>query len=205
MLDIKCHRGEAAPLDKQPFLTIVTRAYKKPNCLRRCIASVEMQTDPDYEHIILEDKVGQGLAWADCLLGEKKELNHGKFIMVLDDDDEITNRGFITLLKFLDQHFNPDLIIWRGYFSEVDFSLPPIDHRFGTIPARGLIGSFNYCSKKELYDKHVHLCKSGIAGDYDFLLAMFQEVPKDKVHWLRKILVRTQQKSFGKAMDRKGT
>lgn len=203
MLNIKCYRGEAAPLDKQPFLTIVTRAYKKPKCLQHCIESVQMQTDSDYEHIILEDLVGQGLAWADCLLDEKKHLNHGKYILVLDDDDKITNRGLIELLKFLDKQYDPDLIIWRGYFSEVDYSLPPIDHRFGRTPARGLIGSFNYCAKKELYDKHVYLCKSGISGDYDFLMAMYQELPKDKIHWLRKILVRTQQKSFGKAMDRK--
>lgn len=203
MLSIKYHRGEAAPLDKRPLLTIVTRAYKKPKCLQRCIDSVRMQTDTDYEHIILEDPIGQGLAWADRLLGEQKYLNHGKYIMVLDDDDELTNRGFIALIQFLNKQYNPDLIIWRGYFSEIDYALPPIDHRFGATPARGLIGSFNYCAKKDLYDKHVHLCNSGIAGDYDFLMAMFNETSKDKVHWLRKILVRTQQKSFGKAMDRK--
>jgi hypothetical protein len=38
-------------------------------------------------------------------------------------------------------------------------------------------------------------------GDFDFLTAVYFDTPKDKRYWLKKILVQTQQKSFGKPID----
>jgi glycosyltransferase involved in cell wall biosynthesis len=184
-----------------PFLTVVTRAYKKPRCLKENIKSLKAQTDQDYEQIFIIDKVGKGLAWADKALDLNKHRNNGKYIMVLDDDDKIVNRNFIFTLKDINKRFNPDLIIWRGYFTEIDYVLPPIDSRWGDVPIRTLIGSFNYCVKKEYYDKYVHLCTSGISGDFDFLEGLYSNIPKNKRYWLNSIMVQTQQKSYGKIQD----
>lgn len=183
------------------LLTIVTRTYKKPKCLEQCIASVKMQTYSDYEHVFIVDEIGQGLAWADQALNLHKDCNHGKYIMILDDDDKITNKNFITIVKDISDKYDPDIIIWRGMFTEMNFALPCIDPFWGVKPRKKLIGSFNYCTKKELYDKYIYLCSTGITGDFDFIDAVFNHTPPIKPYWLKKILVTTQQKSYGKNMD----
>ena len=191
--------NKAAPND--PFMSIVTRTFKKPKCLVSNIMSLERQTDQDYEQIFIGDNIGRGLDWADQALDTYKDINTGKYVMVLDDDDELTSRSFITTIKDIANRFNPDIIMWRGFFTEVQCVLPPIDPRWGVHPTRGLIGSFNYCTTRELYNKYIHLCKSGLSGDFDFIETVFNSTPKDKVFWLKKILVKTQQKSFGEALD----
>jgi hypothetical protein len=161
-----------------------------------------MQVCSDYEHIFIIDEIGRGLAWADQALSLYKDRNHGKYIMVLDDDDEITNKHFVSIIKDIFDKYDPNIIIWRGYFTEIGFVLPPIDFRWGNKPERALIGSFNYCMKKELYDQYIHICQTGLSGDFDFINAAFKATPSNKIYWLKKVLVQTQQKSFGTTHDR---
>jgi len=184
-----------------PFLTVVTRCYKKPKCLQNNIRSLKIQTDPDYEQIFIVDKVGHGLAAADKALNKYKEYINGKFVLVLDDDDMITNKSFIKTIKNVDKFFSPELIIWRGYFTEIDFVLPPIDTRWNDQPVKFLIGSFNYCVKTELYKKYINLCATGVSGDFDFLEGVVSELDRSKIRWLTNIMAQTQQKSFGKPED----
>ena len=191
-------------MDDQPFLSIVTRSYKKPNCLKRNIASVEMQTDQDLEQIHIVDDVGRGLAWADQALHHNMHRNNGKYVMVLDDDDLILNKHFITLLKHVAERKKPDVIIWRGKFLEANITLPLIDQYWGRYPIRAFIGSFNYCLRNELYQKHIHVCQCGISGDFDLIKAVFEDNPTPNIFWYNKILVSTQQKSYGKTTDCKG-
>jgi len=188
--------------NSNPFLTIVTRTYKKPNCLKNNIKSVEMQTDLDVEQVIIQDTIGKGLAWADTALNTYKCYNNGEYILVLDDDDKLLSKSLVVLLKDIANRYNPNLIVWRGYFSEIKYALPPLDYRWGKRLDRGLIGSFNYCTKRELYNKYVFRCTSGISGDFDFMEGLLSETPPEKIYWVNKILVTTQQKSFGRPQDK---
>ena len=43
------------------FLTIYTPTYRRPLLLAECRASVAAQSDPDYQHLIIEDTVGVGV------------------------------------------------------------------------------------------------------------------------------------------------
>lgn len=185
----------------QPVITIVTRSYKKPKCLERNIASVQAQTDRDYEQIFIIDDVGRGLAWADQALAANKHRNNGKYIMVLDDDDIITNKSFVSLIKLVSETSDPDVIIWRGKFSSINLVLPPVDRYWGIKPVKAFIGSFNYCIRKEIYDEHIHICKTGACGDYDLIESVFNRVPFPSVFWYNKIFVATQQKSKGAGED----
>lgn len=184
-----------------PFLSIITRCYKKTKCLANNIMSIEKQIDKDYEQIFIVDQEGLGLAWADKALDIYKDINKGKYILVLDDDDELVSKAFVSIIKDIANRYNPNIIIFRGYFTELDATLPPIDPRWGKYPVRSLIGSFNYVTTKELYNKYIYLCSSGITGDFDFFETLFNKTPKDKVYWLKKTLVKTQQKSYGKDID----
>jgi len=184
-----------------PFLTIVTRSYKKPECLKRNIESVQAQTDQDLEQIFIIDDIGQGLAWADVALNANKHRNNGKYVMVLDDDDIITNPNFVRLLKSITERRDPDVVIWRGRFTEINLILPPLDHYWNVKPIKSFIGSFNYCIRKEIYDEHIHLCYTGACGDFDLIDSIFKREPPPNVIWFNKILVSTQQKSQGTGQD----
>ena len=188
---------------KQPFLTIVTRSYKKPKCLQKCIESVEAQTDPDYEQIFIIDEVGRGLAWADQALAENAHKCNGKYVMVLDDDDYILTPNFIKLIKHTTARRDPDIIIWRGQFVDANMTLPGRDHLWGVKPIITQIGSFNYCARNHLYKEHIHTCKTGKTGDFDYIDTLFKLKPKPTHYWINKVLVSTQQKSFGTDIDRK--
>ena len=84
---------------KCPFLTIVTRCYKRPKALQKNIRSLKAQTDPDYEQVFIIDKEGYGLAAADQALNKYRDINCGDYIMVLDDDDIVIDPQFIEKLK----------------------------------------------------------------------------------------------------------
>jgi len=188
-------------MSSQPFLTIVTRSYKKPKCLERNIESVQAQIDQDLEQVFIIDDAGRGLAWADQALDQNKHRNSGQYIMVLDDDDVITNKNFIALLKLITKNHNPDVIIWRGKFTAINLVLPPLDRYWGIKPVKAFIGSFNYCIRKEIYDEYIHICNTGACGDYDLITAIFNKTPPPYVFWYNKIFVATQQKSQGTQLD----
>jgi glycosyltransferase involved in cell wall biosynthesis len=191
-------------MSARPFLTIVTRSYKKPKCLKKNIESVKAQIDQDLEQIFIIDDVGRGLAWADTALNENKHRNNGKYIMVLDDDDIITHKNFVALIKQIAERTDPDVIIWRGKFTEINVVLPPLDAYWKVRPNKQFIGSFNYCIRKEIYDEYIHVCCSGSCGDYDLIYSIFARQPSPKVFWYNKIFVSTQQKSRGTEQDLMG-
>lgn len=182
----------------RPFLTVVTRCFKRPFLLRENVRSLKSQTDPDYEQIFIIDRVGRGLAQADRALSKYKDLNIGRYVMVLDDDDKITTPNFISTIKTYAEKGNPDVMIWRGEFGKADHALPLKNEFWGKKIIRSKIGSFNYGIKRELYNEHIHICKTGIMGDFDFLDAVLCHNPPPNVIWIDKVFVAIQVKSKGK-------
>lgn len=188
-------------MDNIPFLTVVTRCFKRPLLLQANVKSLKAQTDPDYEQIFIIDRVGKGLAAADQVLGEHKELNTGRYVLVLDDDDMILEPGFIAAIKKVAKNKDPDVMIWRGRFGKGYLTdLPPKDTNWGKAVVKAKIGSFNYAIKNELYKKFIHVCKTGVAGDFDFLKKVLNH-PGLKVEWIDHTFVGIQIKSKGKAVQ----
>jgi len=182
-----------------PFLTVVTRCYKRPNSLKINVKSLKTQTDADYEQVFIVDKVGHGLASADQALNKYKDINCGDYIMVLDDDDMITDPQFIEKLKVIKDAFSPDVIIWRGTFSSNTKTLPPKNAWWGVRPVKTQIGSFNYCMSYKLYHKYINVCKTGLTGDYDFINRVYHSEDKPVIKWIDEIFVSCQESSNGMA------
>lgn len=182
------------------FLTIITRCNNRPGYLRNNVRSVKTLVDKDHEQIFIIDRKGLGLAAADKILDKFKNLNTGKYIMVLDDDDLIVDKKLINYLK--DEirilGYEPDIFIWRGKFTRPTCELPPLNENWGNRVVRTKIGSFNYAIKKELYNQHICKCASGVTGDFDFLDSILNSIPKPSIVWIKKILVACQDKLKGK-------
>lgn len=189
-------------MSNSPFLTVVTRCFKRPLLLQANIKSLKAQTDRDYEQVFIVDRVGKGLAAADKVLNEYKELNNGQYVLVLDDDDMILEPTFIATIKKIAKSKNPDVMIWRGRFGKGYLTdLPPKDTNWGKTIVRAKIGSFNYAIKNELYKQYIHVCKTGVAGDYDFLKKVLNHPTKLNVEWINTTFVGIQIKSKGKAVQ----
>lgn len=185
-----------------PFLTVVTRCFKRPLLLRENVKSLKRQTDPDYEQVFIIDRKGLGLAAADKALNEYKDLNIGRYILVLDDDDMVLESRFIATIKAIAKNKDPDVMIWRGRFGKGYLTdLPPKDTNWGKTVVKAKIGSFNYAIKNELYKRYIHVCKSGIAGDFDFLKKVLNHCPLHKVEWIDKTFVGIQVKSKGRPVQ----
>jgi len=175
-----------------PFITIVTRCCKRPQALLNNIRSLKAQTDPDYEQVFIFDKVGHGLAAADRSLNMYKNINCGDYIMVLDDDDIITDNKFIEKLKIIKKESSPNVIIWQGKFFSETKILPLQDKFWGARPIKCQIGSFNYCMTHELYTKYVNVCRTGFTGDFDFINRVYFSDEKPKIEWIPEVFVSCQ-------------
>ena len=70
-----------------PFLSIVTRCFKRPSLLERNKESVYNQLDQDWEHIFIVDDIGMGMEAANKALALNKHLISGEYVFILDDDD----------------------------------------------------------------------------------------------------------------------
>ena len=165
-----------------PFLSIVTRCYKRPESLKANVASVANQTDQDYEHLFIVDDVGRGMEWANRALATATPA--GDYVLVLDDDDILSEPRAIEYLKeaAVDK---PDVIIFRGDFGEV-LGILPDAVVWGNRPIKGHIGSAAFATSRDVWEKHVTSYGAKEGGDYEYLKALWQDKPA--VVWLDKLI-----------------
>lgn len=79
------------------MLTILTRTFKRPTCLEKNQASLSIQTSRNFEQVIIEDKIGIGIA------GTHKRFQSqdmcGDYVWIFDDDNVLTDGRFIERLE----------------------------------------------------------------------------------------------------------
>jgi glycosyltransferase involved in cell wall biosynthesis len=187
-------------MESTPFLTVVTRCFQRPQLLQKNIKSLKSQTDKDYEQIFIIDRIGKGLSAADKSLDWFKHYNSGQYIMVLDDDDLILDPQFISYIKVIALKSNPDVIIWRGQFGNINYVLPPVNTNWGKLIEKSKIGSFNYAVKSEFYNQYIHVCRSGITGDFDFINKVLNSKTLNVI-WTDKVFVASQVKGKGRQIN----
>jgi len=107
-------RREGGPEEATPILTVITRTWKRPKQLSANIASLKMQIDPSYQHLVLPDDVGVGLHAANRRLGEVKEQVLGDYVMILDDDDILISPGLVGEARHIKTFKGyPDVVVSR--------------------------------------------------------------------------------------------
>jgi cellulose synthase/poly-beta-1,6-N-acetylglucosamine synthase-like glycosyltransferase len=163
------------------FLTVVTRCYKRP---------VMLETDMDYEQLFITDEEGKGIGWANRSLVMVEPV--GDYVMVLDDDDMLSNDQAIELLKeaAIDQ---PELIIFRATHNGL--GTLPSNAIWGKRPLKGHIGSCDFISRRDVWEKYIHCFGVDEGGDYAYLHAVWMDRPR--VYWLDEVLASVQRISHG--------
>jgi glycosyltransferase involved in cell wall biosynthesis len=164
----------------KPFLSIMTRCFKRPKQLERCIASVQNQTDQDYEQLFIKDDQGRGLFWANSQIFGNRHRVNGKWVYILDDDDYLTDSYFIEDLKKIDASNNIDIVICKGYIGD---KLYPT--YWSGPPYRGGLGSPNFIVKANLFKNYSENWCKAKAGDYFFIRRVYNY---GTTYWWNKIV-----------------
>lgn len=177
---------------KQPFLSVVTRCYKRPNQLVNNIASLLAQTDQDYEHIFLKDDIGMGLEWANGQFARHTDKVHGRYVLMLDDDDLLTEYNLVADLKRITK-WNPELVICR--FDCGEFGILPTVENWEKTPELGGVGTSCLITRVDIWKDYIWSFESPRAGDFNFVSTLWPNL-KDVV-WFDLIIGRVQKNGYG--------
>lgn len=181
---------------KRPFLSIVTRCYKRPQGLLRCLESIAQQDDKDYENVLIIDTEGIGVAAANALFYEHKDRVHGEYVHLLDDDDILVDNGLVSRLKCIAHNHNwPDVIIFRSLHGGGKM-LPP-DKLWGERPKGGQIGGESYVIRRDIWKRHIKVFgEHGYPGDFFFISELFSH--NYSIFWCDTVIAQAFQQNLGK-------
>jgi len=159
---------------KKPFLTVVTRTHDRPEQLIHAHETLRVQTDQDFEHLILVDKVGVGIELANQSFDRCKHYVNGTYVYILDDDDEIVDHRFIQDLKELVQEIQYDVVMVR--MSRLGEIYPP-NSFWKQPPTLARIGTPNFIVRAPVWKKHIKKFRNprgGGGGDFFFITSLFE-------------------------------
>lgn len=153
-----------------PFLTVITRHVpRRGEFLKENIRSLRDQSDPDYQHLIIEDPLEQGVEWANGMMSKRSwDDVRGDYVLVLDDDDVMSGSDVISRLKKTVE-LGADLIIVRMDHGALGI-LPP-DELWGRVLARGRVGCSSVVPSADVFLQAVKYYDAKYDSDFDFIKA----------------------------------
>jgi len=177
-----------------PFLTVVTRCYKRPQMLRRNQAALDAQTCDDWEQLLLVDAVGRGVGWANAQFAAHADDVSGDYVLMLDDDDMLARSDAIETLKDAAKG-SPELIVFRADHKQN--GILPTAEVWGQEPKATHISGQDFITRADVWRAHIaHFAQTSM-GDIAFLRALWPNVAD--VVWLDELLVEVQRVSLGAA------
>jgi len=167
-------------VDHRPFMTFVTRCYKRPKALKKCKASIQAQTDQDFEHIFIVDEIGQGIGWANKQFYTHRKRVRGEYVYLVDDDAYITDPNFVAAIKKVAAEQAPDVIMVKLYIYSKEYPTPEVWEKY---PIRGKIAGGCICVTNKVYQDYIQNFGHPKAGDYYFIKSVF-DAKGLKIVWL---------------------
>jgi len=165
------------------FLTIITRKHPfRDKCYKEHRESLLSQTDLDFYPLIIYDKKGRGVPWANRQLYECQNKINSDYVFILDDDDKLIDRDFIKDIKEIVQKHNPDVIMVK---MERKGKIYPTDISWKKDPKFANIVMSNFIVRSSIYKKYAKSFCVDQGADFYFI----REVLKHpyKVHWEDKV------------------
>lgn len=174
------------------LLEVLTRCYKRPRMLAANQASLDAQTDDDWQQTLLVDDVGRGIAWSYQNLAAYAPNLEGDYIWLLDDDDVCIHPTLFAELRVIAEAHSPDVIFVRMDHGERGV-LP--NECWGCEPKHGDIGCSAYVVRRQVWQAHAKHFGAHYAGDFDFIRAIWNSKPT--IFWHDVIASRVQRISRG--------
>ena len=177
-----------------PFLSIVTRCYKRPQMLRQCLASVDAQTCDKWEQLLIYDEVGRGVGWANRQFAAQAHHIAGAYVLMLDDDDAFACDDAVQMLQDATVD-NPEMVIFRG--DHLHHGILPTDKVWQKRPQATHISGQDFITRVDVWRRWIPYFGVERMGDITFLNVVWPNVKN--VVWLDKVLVKQQRVSLGAA------
>jgi len=175
-----------------PFLTFYTPTYRRPKLLADCVASVQRQSDSDWQHLIIPDEVGIGIGGMFAAVKLNVGQIHGKYVYFLQDDDIIVDQDFVAGLKeFTKDNNYPPVVIVRNIKGPLN--LPDI---WQARPERGHIDLGSYVTRMDIFAMHADKFLPTYDGDFEFIRALWDL--GYEFAWWDRLVARAQQWGFGR-------
>lgn len=174
---------ELTQSSKNPFITVITRCYKRPGYLYLNKASINNQTYKNYNHYLLIDNIGQGIEAANSFF-ENADLTLGKYVFILDDDNALLYPNFFEDLYNIHNKENPDVI----FFKKKQVIEYPTYKSWNKMPVIDHIDTSCFIVKQHLYKNHIHKFSAPKKGDFYFIDSIFNSIiDKNKIYWFDKV------------------
>jgi hypothetical protein len=180
------------------FLTVVTRHFvKRPNLLAACQQSLDAQRVRDFEHVLLTDDVGRGVAWANAQFAAHADQVRGEYVLMLDDDDALADPDAVAILRDAAEA-RPDLVFFRADHGEL--GILPDGAVWKKRPVRGHVGGIDFITRSDVWKAHISAFSKAHSlaspcGDYYFLESVWETKPS--IVWVDRVLTRVQRISQG--------
>ena len=174
------------------FLTIITRCYKRPRMLGKCIASLERQTCQDWQHITIVDEIGIGIPETFRRMAKRDWSDvQGEYVYFLDDDNLLADVESVRWLRDITQG-GTDMLIFRA---EIGDKILPDRAHWGWPPVFRHIDLGCAIVQRDVFFQAAKSFGARYEGDYDYLSAAYKLA---KTHdWLNRCVMRAQQVSHG--------
>lgn len=157
---------------RQPFLTIYTPTFRRPEGLVRCMASVQAQTAvADIEHLIVPDYVGLGVGGMYKRVQDYAQAVHGRYVHILADDDVLPDSTVVEKLKaFVEANGKPEMVIVNS--RKGDKTYPDMAY---WPPCQGHIDLGCLVTRQDVWKRHVQAYghPGRYEGDFDFADAVW--------------------------------
>ena len=186
------------PEELKPFLSIVTRRHPNRSIMfKKNRASVLMQEDNDYEHVIIQDDVGVGSYEANRLFVQNKDKINGNYVFMLDDDDVLVGSKLITDLKEVVENHSPDLMFIKMLAGDQEIPSSEVWMKNELKP--GHVGTSCVVVKNKLWKDTIDRFTAKQTGDFDFIKEVLSKAKK--VVWVNKLYSKTMSVSWGKSEE----
>lgn len=174
------------------FLEIITRHVPaRAGLLAANVASLEAQTDGDWQQTLLVDEVGRGIGWAQAQLASFAPS--GDYVWLLDDDNECLRPTLVAELKAMAAG-RPDVIMLRTERGRL--GVIPQNGYWQRPPAHMHVDAACYVVRREIWERNRAAWLSArYQSDYDFIAAVF--AAGVRVSWHDVVASRAQRISLG--------
>lgn len=156
-------------MGKKPFLTIFTRACRRPAMLSELIRWIMKQSDQDIEQIFCVDRSGNhpegNILWANNQIPKNAHRIEGEYVFFQDDDKAMIFPYFVEELKAVveDEH-HPEVVLVRSMCATKEVGsmhflpLPDVwnvNWREGERPTRWAGHALDYVVRADYWKHHI--------------------------------------------------
>ena len=161
--------------------------------MKICRKSLADQNCQDYEHIIIVDEIGRGVAWANGMLAERDwSCLNGQYVYILDDDNMMLPGAIDSIRAAATSH---DMLICRINRLKRVHRVFPENKYWQKKPKYRHIDIGCVVLRRDLFLKAVKHFTARYEGDFDFISEAYWIA--ESVNWVEKLIMKMQKISGG--------